>query len=189
MKAPFTLIAHWSWIAILLVWFPGFFLRKKTLRVPNAPMQILNSMLIVAGFFFAFSPRLLGLSTLIVPQSALFGWLGAALNLAGIAFAIWARLTLGRNWSGGVAVAKEGHELIQTGPYAIVRHPIYTGLLLGLLGTVLTRGTVASFIGFAAVAIGFTVRVLIEDRLMSREFGAVHEAYRQRTYKLIPFVW
>ena len=67
-------------------------------------------------------------------------WIGLALLCAGLAFAVWARVELGRNWSGSVTV-KEGHELIRSGPYAYVRHPIYTGLIAALIGTAVIIGT------------------------------------------------
>jgi protein-S-isoprenylcysteine O-methyltransferase Ste14 len=84
---------------------------------------------------------------------------------------------------------KEGHELVQKGPYAIVRHPIYTGFLLAIFGTTLTLGTFASYVGFVAGAIALVTRIGLEERLMREQFGDSHDAYRRRTKKLIPFVW
>jgi protein-S-isoprenylcysteine O-methyltransferase Ste14 len=96
---------------------------------------------------------------------------------------------LGTNWSGLIVTAKEGHELVQTGPYAIVRHPIYAGLLLAMFGTALTLQTVASYASVALGLIAIIIRVSVEERLMQERFGDVHAAYRQRTKRLIPFVW
>jgi protein-S-isoprenylcysteine O-methyltransferase Ste14 len=163
--------------------------RKKTVSVPIPALQAANTVLLAIGFIFALSPRLLGLGMPLLPQTPFFGWLGLALNLAGVAIAVWSRLALGRNWSGAVATVQEGHELVQSGPYALIRHPIYTGILLALAGTVLTYATVAGAIGLAAVSLALIVRVRIEDRLMGKEFGAAHEAYRSRTWKLIPLLW
>ncbi len=189
MRTPFTLIVHWSWVILGLIWLAGRFTRKKTVSVPIPALQAANTVLLAAGFIFALSPRLFGLSMPVVPQTALSGWLGLALNLAGVTIAIWARLALGRNWSGAAATVQEGHELVQSGPYALVRHPIYTGLLLALAGTVLTHATVSGMAGLAMVCFALIVRVRIEDRLMAQQFGAVHDAYSSRTWKLIPFVW
>jgi protein-S-isoprenylcysteine O-methyltransferase Ste14 len=84
---------------------------------------------------------------------------------------------------------KERHRLVQNGPYGIVRHPIYTGLLLAIIGTALTFGTLASYLGVAAGLAGFMIRIDIEEKLMRELFGDAHAAYRQRTRTLIPFVW
>jgi protein-S-isoprenylcysteine O-methyltransferase Ste14 len=84
---------------------------------------------------------------------------------------------------------REGHQLVQTGPYAIVRHPIYTGMFAAILGATLTLGTLASWIAVAAGLFGILLRVDVEERLMASEFGAAHADYRARTRKLIPFVW
>ena len=70
----------------------------------------------------------------------------------GLAFAVWARVHLGRNWSGSVTV-KEGHELIRTGPYAYVRHPIYTGLITAVLGTAIASGTVRALLGLVIIVV------------------------------------
>ncbi len=189
MKTPFTIVSHWSWVILGLVWLAGRFSRKKTASLPLPALQAANSALLLIGFVFALGPRMPGLGMPVIPQTALTGWLGLALALSGVALAVWARFVLGRNWTGIAATVQEGHELVQTGPYAIVRHPIYTGILLALAGTVLTYATVAGAIGLAAVIAAIAVRVRIEEGLMSQEFGAAHEAYRQRTKKLIPFVW
>jgi protein-S-isoprenylcysteine O-methyltransferase Ste14 len=100
-----------------------------------------------------------------VPDTAAVGWIGAALTVAGIAFATWARFHIGRNWSGFVTV-KEGHTLVRTGPYALVRHPIYTGLLLAVLSTAIVHGAVKGLIGFALLLIEWKRKSLVEERLM-----------------------
>jgi len=109
--------------------------------------------------------------------------------LAGVAFAVWARVVLGHNWSGLVMMVRDGHQLVQRGPYAIVRHPIYTGMFFAILGTALTIGTLASWLAVASGLAGILIRVDVEERLMASEFGEAHAAYRQRTRKFIPFIW
>ena len=110
-------------------------------------------------------------------------------RVAGVGFAIWARLALGRNWSGLVMTVREGPQLVQSGPYALVRHPIYSGMFAAILGTALTIGTLASWLAVAAGLAGILIRVEVEERLMATEFGAAHAVYRARTKKLVPFVW
>ncbi|HXY89159.1 MAG TPA: isoprenylcysteine carboxylmethyltransferase family protein [Xanthobacteraceae bacterium] len=189
MRFPFTAIAYWSWLVLFLVWMFGYRDSKRAINAPNLLLQIPVTALVIFGFVLLFNPRIYGLGAPVTPRNAVLGMIGLALDLAGVAFAIWARLTLGSNWSGMVMTTKEGHELVQTGPYAIVRHPIYAGFLLAMLGTALTIGTTASYLGFVASLVAFMIRVMIEDRLMRDHFGKAHEAYQQRTKRLIPYVW
>ena len=184
-----TFVVYASWIVLFLVWVHGYFTSKRSLDVPSPGRQIAATVLIIACFVLLFTPHMAGLGRPAAPQAPGFAWAGAALTLAGIAVAIWARLTLGRDWSGLVMSVKERHQLVQNGPYAIVRHPIYSGLLLAIIGTALTFGTAVSYLGVAAGLAGFVIRIDIEEKLMRELFGDVHAAYRRRTRKLIPFVW
>lgn len=110
-----------------------------------------------------------------------------ALLVGGLGFSVWARVVIGGNWSGGV-VLKEDHELVQTGPYAIVRHPIYTGLLSMCLGTAVYYDDVLVAAVTAALAIFFYVKSRREEQLMLETFPDAYPAYRRRTKALIPFV-
>ncbi|MCL4403777.1 isoprenylcysteine carboxylmethyltransferase family protein [Patescibacteria group bacterium] len=112
---------------------------------------------------------------------------GAALCWAGIALAIWARYHLGRNWSNHPDI-KEGHELVTSGPYRLLRHPIYTGMLAALLGTALMVGWFW-FIVFAVTAFAFVRRIRIEEGYMLGLFPDAYPAYVGRTKALVPFVW
>ena len=186
----YTTVACGSWIAVGLAWLPGYFSAKRTAARPDRPRQLVALFfLVTAGFAFFYSSRLGPvLSARITPQASLFEQIGLALDLVGILFAIWARLTLGRNWS-DVMTLKEEHELVQTGPYGIVRHPIYAGLLLGALGTAMTMGVLAAYLGVVSLLIGYLIRMQSEDILMADQFPAAHPSYRQRTRKFIPYVW
>jgi protein-S-isoprenylcysteine O-methyltransferase Ste14 len=104
----------------------------------------------------------------------------------GALFAVWARVTLGTNWSGTVATVKKDHELVQSGPYALARHPIYTGFLITMVGTALTVGTVASVI---ICAVAFFLRIQLEETVMTKHFPKEYPAYKKRTKALIPLVW
>lgn len=110
---------------------------------------------------------------------------GALLTMLGVAFACWARYVLGRNWSSVVQV-KQDHELIQSGPYRWVRHPIYTGLLLAFFGTAVAIGEWRGLICVVIVAVSFWFKLKLEERWMRENFGASYEAYMQRTKALIP---
>ena len=112
---------------------------------------------------------------------------GVVLCGAGLAFAVWARAHLGRNWS-GIPSIKENHELITSGPYRVVRHPIYTGILVALVGSVLAGGIVwlAFLVVFSA---NFLYRIPVEERYMVRLFPDQYPEYKKRSKVLIPFVW
>jgi protein-S-isoprenylcysteine O-methyltransferase Ste14 len=120
------------------------------------------------------------------PPSPAAYWIGVALVIAGLAFAIWARVHLGSNWSGTVTI-KQGHELIRSGPYAYVRHPIYTGLITALLGTTVASGTVHAAIGLAIVAVAFVSISRSEEEFMRETFPGEYQRYSAEVPALIPF--
>jgi protein-S-isoprenylcysteine O-methyltransferase Ste14 len=115
------------------------------------------------------------------------GWTAAAFTAVGIGFAVWARVYLGRNWSPRPAV-KEHHELVTTGPYTYVRHPIYTGIMLATFGTAL-MGTIFGIVMFIVISIVFALRIGKEEKLMLELFPRQYREYKQRTKRLVPFVW
>ncbi|MBN9620999.1 MAG: isoprenylcysteine carboxylmethyltransferase family protein [Actinobacteria bacterium] len=111
---------------------------------------------------------------------------GAVIFLSGLALAVWARRHLGRNW-GMPMTLKDEPELVSTGPYRLVRHPIYTGLLLGLLGTAL----MTSLLGLVVVVIAgvyFYYAATVEERNLAASMPQSYPAYRARTKMLIPLI-
>ena len=139
---------------------------------------------LLAGTF----PELGVLNERFVPEAAALSWTGLALTVAGILFAAWARFYLGGNWSLSVTV-KQGHTLIRGGPYAAVRHPIYSGLSLAVLGTALAVGEFRGLVAVGLVVFGFRHKSLMEERFMREEFGAGYERYCREVKALIPFAW
>jgi len=137
------------------------------LAAPHVPLGPLNK---------RFAPLSLGLVQL-----------GAALTFAGIAFAIWARVWIAGNWSSDVTL-KRDHELIVNGPYAFVRHPIYTGILLALSGTALAVGEWRAALAVVLAAAAFWRKLGIEETVMRRQFGEAYARYAERVPALIPFV-
>jgi protein-S-isoprenylcysteine O-methyltransferase Ste14 len=111
--------------------------------------------------------------------------LGIAVTFAGIAFAAWARAYLGGNWSSTVTV-KVGHRLVRNGPYRWVRHPIYTGMTLGMLGTAIVRAQLRGAVAVVLMYIGFEIKSKIEERMMSESFGAEYDDYRSSTGGILP---
>jgi protein-S-isoprenylcysteine O-methyltransferase Ste14 len=115
-------------------------------------------------------------------------WAMVGLAAFGFLFCWWARIHLGRLWSGNVT-RKEGHRVIDTGPYAIVRHPIYTGVITASIATAAIRGTPAALLGVALIVLGYLMKGRLEERFLRAELGAeAYDAYARRTAMLVPFV-
>jgi len=98
---------------------------------------------------------------------------------------MWARIALGGNWSGTVTI-KSGHSLIRRGPYKWIRHPIYTGLLFSVVGTVLLQGEVRSFLGFAVILFALYRKAKREERFLSEEFGDSFAEHSKHTGMFLP---
>ena len=108
--------------------------------------------------------------------------------VAGLLFAIWAREHLGSNWSRSVTI-KQGHELIITGPYAAVRHPIYTGILAGFLGTAIALSQVRGFIVLVLIFLILWVKLRMEEQWMRSQFGETYATYAHQTAALVPYLF
>ena len=108
--------------------------------------------------------------------------------VAGLLFAVWEREHLGSNWSRSVTI-KRGHELITTGPYAVVRHPIYTGILTGFLGTAIALSQVRGVIGFVLVFVVLWAKLRMEEEWMRSQFGETYAMYSHQTAALVPYLF
>jgi protein-S-isoprenylcysteine O-methyltransferase Ste14 len=113
--------------------------------------------------------------------------LGAALTIAGVAFAIWARIRIAGNWSSDVTL-KRDHELIVDGPYAFVRHPIYTGILVALAGTALAVGEWRGVLAVVLACAAYWRKFTIEEVVMRRQFGEAYARYAECVPALIPLL-
>ena len=122
-----------------------------------------------------------------LPRMWALNWLGVALLAAGLGFTCWARVHIGRNWSAVVTV-KQDHELVRTGPYGIVRHPIYSGLLLAFLGTAVARGDWLALLAVPLVLFAFLRKIRLEERWMMEQFPRDYPEYRAKVAALIPFL-
>jgi protein-S-isoprenylcysteine O-methyltransferase Ste14 len=163
---------------------------KKAVKRQSHSGRAVHLVLLFSSFFMCFTrfPHWGILNTPIIPSTPLFGWLGVGVCAVGFAFCFWARQTLGGNWSGAVTL-KEGHELIQKGPYALSRHPMYTGILTGLLGAALTAGQVGNFLGVALLAFAMIRKMGMEESYLRSHFGTDYDDYSRKAKRLIPFVY
>jgi len=136
---------------------------------------------------FRKTPELGPLSSRIFPETPAVQITGAIITFAGLAFTAWARTVLGRNWSAVVTI-RQDHHLIRTGPYRWVRHPIYSGLLLAMLGTAISvgllRGLAGTLIGLAA----FRMKASLEEAFLTEQFGPEYIEYKKKVKALIPSV-
>ncbi len=176
------------WLAWLIGWLIAARSTAKTVRRETDPSRLAHLLFILAGstlLFFARGDPSSVLHYPLLPHTAWIGWGGAVLVVLGPGFTAWARVHLGRFWSGGVALKAE-HALIRTGPYAKTRHPIYTGLLLALAGTALVHATVGALAGATLIAIGLIIRSHREERLLTEHFGDAYRAYRAEVPAMIP---
>jgi len=121
----------------------------------------------------------------IVPYRDSLGCLGIAITALGFALTLWARFVLGSNWSGSVTIKVE-HELIRTGPYRWVRHPIYTGMIVALIGTAIARDEWRGVASVALLWLSFTIKRLKEEQFMRQTFGAQYNASAQTTGAIFP---
>jgi protein-S-isoprenylcysteine O-methyltransferase Ste14 len=177
------------WTAWLVGWAIASFTAAKSVVRQPVSGRLTHGLLVVAGAILIMgqNPRLAPLMRPVYPSRAWIGWVGVAVCAIGLAFAVWARVQIGRFWSGAVALKAE-HALIRGGPYAITRHPIYSGLLLALLGTAITRDTQAAFLGLPFLFAGLIVKAKQEERLLLERFGPEYEKYRAEVPALIPRV-
>lgn len=183
---PFTL----SWLAWLVLWAGTAAWSKRSARQESAASWLVHMVPLMLAFFLLWAHRMPDgiLEGAILPYRPWFYGVGLALTLGGLLFTVWARVCLGRNWSGSVQV-KAGHELVQNGPYRFVRHPIYTGLLTAILGSALALDQWRGLVAVLIVLAGFVYKLRLEERWMTETFGEAYAEYRRHTRALIPFLF
>jgi protein-S-isoprenylcysteine O-methyltransferase Ste14 len=176
------------WLAWALFWVVSARGAKTTRRRESAASRFAHVFpLTVGGVLLAWHDiPVPWLALRLWPRSLAAYWCGVALIALGLAFAVWARVHLGRNWSGTVSV-KEGHELIRSGPYAWVRHPIYTGILAAVLGTAITSGTVRGALAVVIILAALVRKLRIEEGFMRDTFPGEYQRYCAEVPALIPF--
>jgi protein-S-isoprenylcysteine O-methyltransferase Ste14 len=189
MRLDYYQIACDLFAVMVAVWLFGLLTVKPSARSQSLGSRLLEIglTLLAASLVFTHYFQSGWRAWLFVPNSETSGMTGLLLVLLGIAFAIWARLVLGGNWSGRVTV-KQGHTLIRRGPYTIVRHPIYSGLLLAFLGVAIILGQIRGLLGVGVLLLSFWLKSRIEERFMLEEFGAQYREYQRQVKALIPYV-
>ena len=199
MMISYGAIILLSWVTFLAVWGVGALNVKRDVRGGGVYGALVRYWLLRLGVALVIIlalrlgrrmnggriPR--GLTTYWHQPPESLGWVAAALTVCGIAFAIWARIYLGRNWSSRPAV-KVDHELVTSGPYRYVRHPIYTGIMLAAFGAALISSPFGVGL-FVIVFLIFFFRIHKEEKLMLGLFPNEYAAYQTQTKRLIPLLW
>lgn len=178
------------WAVYLIVWIVSAFSVKPTAETQSRGWRLIVIVAVMAVFFITKLNGWLSAYTgaLLWPQTFITGLIADAVTLTGLIVMLWARRTLGGNWSDAVAI-KEEHELIERGPYRYARHPIYSGFLLMILGVVIIYGHITGLIIFAVCVAGFWFKALQEERLLTKHFPETYPTYKARVKALIPFVF
>ena len=177
------------WIAFLIYWQIKAVDTKSTQRLEPAASRILRVVVFLIAIVLLSTTRIpLRWLYLQLWPGLLSFWLGAFIMIAGLGFAVWAREHLGSNWSRSVTI-KHGHELITTGPYAVVRHPIYTGILAGFLGTAIALSQVRGFISFFLIFLIFWLKFRMEEQWMRSQFAETYTTYAHKTAALVPYLF
>ncbi len=177
------------WIVILVVWFSGAIGAKSSAKKePLLKRFVLYVLPILIAFYLLGPGKWFGHTWLrenFVAHTNLVGLIALAIGILGVLLAVWARLTLGRNWSLSVQL-KNDHQLVTRGPYSQIRHPIYTGILLIFIGNVLMVGDYRGFFALAIVFFSFWYKLKKEENWMLENFGEAYRNYYSKTAALFP---
>ena len=184
MNNIFAFVIFAAWIAFILYWIISAVGVKRDSYRAGRGWWWFALIFVVVFVIFDYTPYA---KLHLVPQTPLVGAIADVLCVGGIAYAIWARRHLGKNWSPRPAL-KEGHELVTSGPYRLVRHPIYTGILAAFIGSALVSGA-PWLVAIVIVGAMFVARVKTEEGIMTKQFPDQYPEYKKKTWALIPFIW
>jgi protein-S-isoprenylcysteine O-methyltransferase Ste14 len=177
---------RYLWLAWAVTWVAAAIWSGRTVKRPAIAREVAYRVITGAGAVLIFGMAALRRHDILFWRlDGAAGWLFAAVVLGGALFMWWARVTLGRFWSGSVT-QKAGHYVIDRGPYAIVRHPIYTGLIVGITATVCVRASLQTLMGAMLMTIGVYIKARLEENFLRTELGPAYDAYAQRVPMLIP---
>ena len=178
------------WILLGVYWLVAAFTVKRDVKKETGWERGLYILFWLPAFLLLFTNDFpFGfLYKMVLAVSPVYRIAGLALTIAGLLFSAWARMYLGRNWSGRITI-KQDHELMVKGPYAITRNPIYTGLLFAFLGTALSENLVKGYLGIIFLFIGLMMKIAKEETFMKEVFREKYLDYMHKVKRLIPFVY
>ncbi len=187
LRDIFRLLLTFPWIVFVVYWLVSAIKTRATREKESFVSRYAVLFIEVVGFVLIFSHRA-GIGFLgdrVVPRNLLGPIVGTVLTWMGIGLAIWARYHLAEYWSARVTI-KEGHQLIRTGPYSRLRHPIYSGLVLAALGAALVIDRWRCVFGFCLVVIGYCFKAKTEETMLTQQFGDAFREHQKHTGFLIP---
>jgi protein-S-isoprenylcysteine O-methyltransferase Ste14 len=184
------LVEKAMWFATFIYWLISSFFVKKSVKKQSGWERIWYVLCLLLAFSLLFGDyfSLPFLDMPILLQNYYWKISGMLLCAAGLIFAIMARIRLGENWSGRITI-KENHELIQSGPYAITRNPIYTGFLLAFIGSSMSLGLLKGYLGIFILFFYFLIKISREEAYMQEAFGEKYRVYKKKVKRLIPVIY
>ena len=189
MRAVYQYLIPGMWLCWAAYWWASSRNVKQVVRHESLPSRLSHGVpMVLAGLLISVhNLPVPALRAHFIPAWPSRFVIAAVLTGAGLLFSVWARQYLGTNWSGAVTI-KKGHDLVTGGPYAWVRHPIYTGLLLAILGTAVAVGEWRAIVAVAAASFALWRKLRLEEHWMIQQFGEAYHAYRRNVRALIPWV-
>jgi len=173
------------WYVLALVWLVMWFGMKRAKRSETPWERVQHVVPVLVSFWLLFERQWPLLDLRLLPETPGVLWAGVLVTALGVGIGVWARLSLGTNWSGMVTL-KRDHELVRTGLYKRIRHPIYTGILAGFLGTELIKGQVRGLLGFLILWLSFYFKARREENFLRQEFGEGFEEHARHTGMFLP---
>jgi protein-S-isoprenylcysteine O-methyltransferase Ste14 len=186
-QAQLVLVLKWTWVAFGVYWLIAA-RRVKAARTTESPIyRIFRLLLLVITFTLLFAEwtAVGSLGRHFFPQTQLLAYIGFASALAGMGIAIWARMSLGQYWSDKI-VLKVDHQLVRSGPYARMRHPIYSGVLVGVAGSALVVDEWRGVLALLLLLANYTVKAKREDAILAEAFAQDFEVHKKSTGFLLP---
>ncbi|HEY4264511.1 MAG TPA: isoprenylcysteine carboxylmethyltransferase family protein [Micropepsaceae bacterium] len=178
-----------AWTAWALSWGAAAAWSSHTAKRSAIASALAYRLTITAGAVLLFHRTSERLKAPMLWHVGLIGaWLLVAVAVLGFLFTWWARLHLGKLWSGSVTL-KEDHRIIDSGPYGLVRHPIYTGILVAIFATAAAEATLPAMTGAALMSLGIWMKARVEEKFLRQELGAAaYDSYAARVPMLLPFL-
>lgn len=172
------------WIAFLAYWGRKAHGAPPAERTESRESRRNHEWLLNAGFLLLFVP-IPALNGRMLPERAVITAIGLILQASGGLLGVWARHHLAENWSAAVS-SVAGQELVRSGPYRLVRHPIYTAMIQMFVGTAVVSGRWHAVLAVTIVALAYQRKIRIEESHLRSLFGAAYDAYRERSWALVP---